>query len=58
MIQLVADDTARSAIAANDEWLATHARIVNGKTVLTVGAKEYTLPRADLSQFIVTAASS
>jgi hypothetical protein len=31
-------------------WLATHAHVVNGKTVLDVGGKQRTLPRADLSQ--------
>ena len=52
-IQLVADgDTVRSATTADREWLATHARIVNGKTVLDVGGKARTLPRTDLSRLI------
>ena len=32
-----------SATAAGKEWLATHARIVDGKTVLDVGGKQRTL---------------
>ena len=62
-IQLVADtvtetvadtvtDTVTSATVADKGWLATHARVVDGKTVLDVGGKPRTLPRADLSQLI------
>ena len=58
MIQLVAGDTARSAATADRQWLATHLRIVDGKTVLKVGAHEHTLPRADLSRLIARAASA
>jgi Ca2+-binding RTX toxin-like protein len=47
-------DTVTSATAAEKQWLATHVRIVNGKTVIKVGGKERTLPRADLSQLIGT----
>ncbi len=53
IIQLVGDD-AISATAAGDEWLDKHASIVDGKTVLEVGGREHTLPRADLSGLIST----
>jgi Ca2+-binding RTX toxin-like protein len=51
-IPLVGGDTVTSATAAGKDWLARHARIVGGKTVLEVGGKERTLPRADLSKLI------
>ena len=57
-IQSVAGDTVTSATATGKEWLATHARIVEGKTVLEVGGKERKLPRTDLSQLIQDANSS
>jgi Ca2+-binding RTX toxin-like protein len=57
IIQLVGDDVVTSATAAGKEWLATHARIVDGKTVLDVGGKERTLPHTDLSQLIHDAGS-
>jgi len=41
-----------SATAATRSWVASHIRIVDGKTVLHVGDKERTLPRADLSQLV------
>ena len=53
VIQLVADgDTVRSATTADREWLATHARVVGGRTVLNVRGKARTLPRTDLSRLI------
>jgi hypothetical protein len=42
--------TVTSATKAGKQWLATHVHVVNGKTVLDVGGKQRTLPRADLSQ--------
>jgi Ca2+-binding RTX toxin-like protein len=52
-IQLVGSgDTVSSASRAGKDWLKSHVRIVGGKTVLEVGGKERTLPRADLSQLI------
>ena len=52
-IQLVADgDTVTSATTADRKWLASDARIVNGRTVLDVGGKARTLPRTDLTQLI------
>jgi Ca2+-binding RTX toxin-like protein len=52
IIQSVGADTATSATTTGKEWLATHVRIVNGKTVINVGGKDRTLPRADLSQLV------
>jgi Ca2+-binding RTX toxin-like protein len=49
-LQSVGADTVTSATAGGKDWLAAHASIVEGKTVLEVGGKERTLPRADLSQ--------
>jgi Ca2+-binding RTX toxin-like protein len=43
-------DTVTAATAAGNDWLSTHSRTVNGKTVLDVGGKERTLPNADLAQ--------
>ena len=55
-IQLVAGDTATggvtSATLADKGWLATHAHLVDGKTVLDVGGKSRTLAHTDLSQLI------
>ena len=52
-IQLVADgDTVTSATTADRNWLATHARIVDQRTVLDVGGKARTLPSTDLAQLI------
>ena len=39
-----------SATVAGMDWLTAHVRIDNGKTVLTVGGTQRTLPRADLAQ--------
>jgi Ca2+-binding RTX toxin-like protein len=53
VIQLVGGgDVVTSAIAAGDTWLTGHARIVDGKTVIQVGGKQHTLPRADLSRLL------
>ena len=55
-IQLVAGETATdrvtSATSADKDWLATHAHIVDGKTVLDVAGESRTLARTDLSQLI------
>ena len=58
VIQTFGADTVTSATAAGKDWLATHARTVDGKTVLDVGGKPRTLPHADLSQLIQDATSS
>ena len=52
IIQLVGDDAVTSATVADKEWLKKHARVVDGKTVLDVGGKQRTLPRADLSRLV------
>jgi Ca2+-binding RTX toxin-like protein len=58
-IQLVGgEDKVTSATTAGKEWLKSHARIVGGKTVLEVGGKERTLPRADLSRLVQDASSA
>jgi Ca2+-binding RTX toxin-like protein len=51
-IQLVGGDTVTSAKAADPQWLASHVRVVKGKTVLDVGGKKHTLPHADLSRLV------
>jgi Ca2+-binding RTX toxin-like protein len=43
-------NTLTSAAAAGDDWLATHARTSDGNTVLDLGGKGRTLPRANLDQ--------
>jgi Ca2+-binding RTX toxin-like protein len=43
-------NTVTSATTAGKNWLATHVHILGGKTVLDLGGKERTLPRADLLQ--------
>src|SRR5215208_4135927 len=57
VIQLVGGGTVTSATPADKEWLASHVRVVDGKTVLDVHGKQHTLPRADLSQLIRDVAS-
>jgi Ca2+-binding RTX toxin-like protein len=49
-IQSLGADTTTSATTVGVDWLNSHARTVNGKTVLDVGGKERKLPRADLSE--------
>ena len=51
-------NTVTSATTAEKDWLMTHARTVNGKTVLEVGGRERTLPRADLAQLARDVTSS
>ena len=58
VIQAFGADTVTSATAAGMDWLASHARTVDGKTVLDVGGKPRTLPHTDLSQLIQDATSS
>jgi Ca2+-binding RTX toxin-like protein len=47
-----AGDAGTSAAAAGQAWLTTHARTVNGKTVLNVGGEQRKLPRAGLAQLV------
>ncbi len=58
VIQPFANDAVSSARPADDQWLAAHARIVNGNTVIDVGGKARTLPSTDLSTLIEQAAAS
>ena len=58
VIQSFGADTVTSATVAGTDWLTTHARTVNGKTVLDVGGKQRTLPRADLEELARDATSS
>jgi Ca2+-binding RTX toxin-like protein len=51
-IESLGADTVTSATVAGEDWLAAHARVVGRKTVLEVGGKERTLPRADLPQLM------
>jgi hypothetical protein len=57
-IQSLGADTVTSATPVGEDWLAAHARVVKGKTVLEVGGKERKLPRADLSELVRGATSS
>ena len=41
-------NTVTSATGVAEDWLAAHARTVNGRTVLKVRGQKRTLPRADL----------
>jgi Ca2+-binding RTX toxin-like protein len=52
VIQSLGADIRTSATVAGESWLATHARTVKGKTVLTIDGKERTLPRADLARLV------
>ena len=55
MIQLVAGDTVSSATPASRAWLAAHARIVGGKTVLELGGTQHTLSSPVLRQVVASA---
>jgi Ca2+-binding RTX toxin-like protein len=57
-IQSVGADTVSSATTVGEDWLAAHADIVGGKTVLDVGGNEVTLPRVQLSELVRGAASA
>jgi len=58
---VVIDSSAGTAVIkatrAETSWLVANVHIVNGKTVIDVGGKKRTLPRADLSQLVRDAAS-
>jgi Ca2+-binding RTX toxin-like protein len=47
-----------SATVAEEDWLATHARTVRGRTVLDLGDEQVTLPRADLADLVEDAPAS
>ena len=51
-------NTVRSATVVGKDWVATHARIVDGRTVLDIGGKQRTVPHVTLSQLLQYASSS
>ena len=57
-IQSLGADTVRAAVTVGTGWLESHARTVDGKTVLDIGGKKHTLPRADLHKLVRGAAAS
>ena len=57
VIDSLAANTVTSAKRVGMGWLATHAHVVNGKTVIEVGSEKHVLPRADLSQLVRDATS-
>src|SRR5215207_4364259 len=57
-IQSLGADTVSAAATVGTEWLESHARTVEGKTVLHVGGKQRTLPRADLDELVRGATTS
>jgi Ca2+-binding RTX toxin-like protein len=57
-IQSIGADTVSSATTVGEDWLAAHAHIVEGKTVLSVNGKETKLPRTELSELVRGAASA
>jgi Ca2+-binding RTX toxin-like protein len=58
VIQSLGADSVSAAATVGTEWLKSHARTVDGKTVLDVGGKKHTLPRADLHKLVRGAAAS
>jgi Ca2+-binding RTX toxin-like protein len=58
VLQGLGADTVTAATTAGDGWLASHASTVDGKTVLDVGGKRRTLPRADLAKLAAGADSA
>ena len=58
VLQSFGADKVTSATTAGDDWLTTHARTVNGKTVLDVGGKKRTLPHAGPAQLARNVRSS
>ncbi len=56
-IQSIGADLVSSATSVGEDWLAAHARTVKAETVLEVGGKQTTLPRAEMSQLIRGASS-
>jgi hypothetical protein len=50
VIQGLVAEPVTSATIVSKAWLTTHARTVDGKTVLDAGGKARAFPRADLDQ--------
>jgi len=57
-IQSIGVDNVSSATTVGEDWLATHARTVKGKTVLEIDGENVRLPRAELSQLVQDATSA
>ena len=47
-----------SATSAENEWLADHVSVVDGKTVIDYAGKQHTLPQPDVSQLVPASSSS
>jgi Ca2+-binding RTX toxin-like protein len=58
IIQSLSADTVTDAVTVGTAWLKAHARTVKGKTVLELGGKKRTLPRAELGRLARAAAAS
>ena len=58
VIQGLVADSVTSATTVGTEWLTTHGRTVDGKTVLDIDGKQRTLPRAALAQLLRHARSA
>jgi Ca2+-binding RTX toxin-like protein len=48
----LAPETVTSADVADADWIAKHVHIADGKTVISIGGKEHTLPHTDLSPLL------
>ena len=57
-IQSIGVDNVSSATTVGEDWLATHARTVKGKTVLEIDGENVRLPRAELSKLVQDATSA
>jgi Ca2+-binding RTX toxin-like protein len=58
VIQSLGADSVTAAVNVGTDWLESHARSVSGKTVLEVGDRKHTLPRADLRKLLRGGATS
>jgi Ca2+-binding RTX toxin-like protein len=56
VLNLLGTNKVKSATIVSKQWVKSHARTVNGKTVLSVDGKKRTLPRASLVQLTRAAA--
>ena len=57
VIDSFAANAVTAATRAGTSWLKTHVHIVNGKTLIDVGGRTRTIPRADLSELVRNATS-
>src|SRR4051794_20252694 len=58
LIQSFGADRVTAATVVGKDWLSTHARTINGKTVLRIDGKKRVLPRASLAQLAQGATAS